>query len=442
MPLIQTEQLVAALERLQPGDREVLDLSLRRRVPDAPLAEVLGCEASDVPRRRAAAIDRLAEELGVQRGEDLGHMLKALLEPETWAALGDAGPEEPSEVRPPEGDVVAFAGPGREAAAPEPAHEPESQAGAEPAAAEQALQETPAALPVAAPPGNGSSAATPVLEMLSGPEPQPQRSGSRAVLRILGGLLGAAALITGAAFAGDRLLSSDDKAPGAGTGDLPTQPFKPKSGGPLAAPFPSDPSSVRAGYLTATVRKATVLYASPGGRRKVKIPARTEWRSPRVLSVVEQRGGWLAVLASELKNGEVGWLRQDQAELGNVRWSLHADLSQRTLAVQVDGRTVRKLTIAVGRPTNPTPTGRFAVSDRLDVVARNSPYGCCVLALTGHQQKLPPGWPGGDRLAVHATSDLSSIGKPVSLGCMRAPARQARWLIEKIPLGAPIFIHS
>ena len=61
-----------------------------------------------------------------------------------------------------------------------------------------------------------------------------------------------------------------------------------------------------------------------------------------------------------------------------------------------------------------------------------------MLALTGHQTKLPPGWPGGDRLAVHATADLSGLGKQVSLGCMRTdpkdtqldaqahPARHAR----------------
>jgi lipoprotein-anchoring transpeptidase ErfK/SrfK len=43
---------------------------------------------------------------------------------------------------------------------------------------------------------------------------------------------------------------------------------------------------------------------------------------------------------------------------------------------------------------------------------------------------------------MHATNDESSIGHPVSLGCMRAPAPEARWLIDHIPLGTPVFIHS
>ena len=45
---------------------------------------------------------------------------------------------------------------------------------------------------------------------------------------------------------------------------------------------------------------------------------------------------------------------------------------------------------------------------------------CCALALSGHQTKLLPGWPGGDRLAIHATPNQETVGRPASLGCMRA----------------------
>ena len=103
---------------------------------------------------------------------------------------------------------------------------------------------------------------------------------------------------------------------------------------------------------------------------------------------------------------------------------------------------MRRFPVAVGRPGTPTPTGRFAVTDKLHPDSAGSPYGCCALALSGHQTKLLPGWPGGDRLAIHATDDESSIGNPVSLGCMRAESRQARWLINTIPLGAPVFISA
>lgn len=81
--MIPREELAAALDRLDSLDREVLELSLRRRVPDEALASVYALEPGEVARRRAAAIDRLSTDLDVQRGQDLGQMLQALLEPET-----------------------------------------------------------------------------------------------------------------------------------------------------------------------------------------------------------------------------------------------------------------------------------------------------------------------------------------------------------------------
>ena len=82
--MIDRQQLIAALERLDPREREVLDLSLRRRVPDDALANVYALDPAEVAQRRTAAIERLREMLDIQRGADLGDMLQALLEPETW----------------------------------------------------------------------------------------------------------------------------------------------------------------------------------------------------------------------------------------------------------------------------------------------------------------------------------------------------------------------
>lgn len=422
--MIDHEQLAAALQRLDPREREVLYLSLCRRVPDASLADVLDCETPDVARRRAAAIDRLGDDLGVQRGEDLGHMLKALLEPETWAALEAAEAESEPEEEPPV-----------EESSDEEAPTVDETDGLQPAEA-SAAQET----AVAAPPGNGAGASKPVLEMLARPdEPERRPDATRAVAWIVAGTFTAAALIAAAGFAGATWFGGEESSD-RGQSASEERHFTSRGFGPLAAPFPSAPEA--ACYTTAYVRRATILYNRPGGRGKLRIPARTEWRSPRVLSVVKQRGDWLGVTASELKNGQVAWLRRDRARVNCVRWSLEVDLSKRALFVREDGRTVRRITIAIGARAHPTPTGRFAVTDRLDVVDRASPYGCCVLALSGHQVKLPPDWPGGDRLAIHATTDTSSIGKAVSLGCMRAASSHARWLIERVPLGAPVFIRS
>ena len=135
-----------------------------------------------------------------------------------------------------------------------------------------------------------------------------------------------------------------------------------------------------------------------------------------MVSVVRQQGGWLGITAPELENGEVGWIGANDAQLGAVYYSLHVDLSRRMLTVRHDGHPVRRLSIAIGAARSPTPTGRFAVTDKLDVTDRSSPYGCCVVVLSGHQEKVPAEWPSGDRLALHSTRDTESVGRAVGLG--------------------------
>ena len=455
--MIRPEQLADALDRIPPRDRELLSLSLRRRVPDEALGRLYECSPSEVARLRARAIERLADEMQLQRGEDLGAVLKALLEPDTWSqaanTLGEefaAGgtrsrlaavplPEEEPEVEAPPALIPVPPPPDMAPAEAAPEAEPAEVA---PEAEPAPMAETAAAK--AAPPAEAAPPASPdpIAEMLAerqreAPDP-PRRAVPMALIGLgVAALVGAAGLIGATQFGDNERLTPR----GTGGGGDGTRDFVPEKGGPLAAPFPTEPGET-ACYSTASIRRSTVLYREPGGAKRLRITPRTEWGSARILGVVSQRGDWLGVQASELKNGEIAWIPRDKTTLDCVSWSLHADLSKRTLQVRHNGRTVRKLHVAIGRKDNPTPKGRFTVTDRLQVTSSGSPYGCCVLALTGHQTDLPPYWPGGDRLAVHATNDESSIGQPVSLGCMRADADEARWLINHIPLGSPVFIHT
>jgi hypothetical protein len=511
--VIRPEQLAQALDRIHPRDRELLSLSLRRRVPDEALGRVYDCSPSEVARRRARAIERVADELELQRGEDLGAVLQALLDPTTWSAapatLGEeftteggprltavprpndadrpngaplapvpepaesegaepqatdpeptpepmlvAAPEEerPAEREAKEPEAAAKAEP-QEAATPEPA--PQAAATPEPAAqpAPEATPETPAREQPPArepepapseppvPAGSTRSAdAEPVLEMLNARRREAPDPPRRAIPLALFGI-GIAALVGAAGVVGATQFGDSNKVLRQAGDSGGTRSFDPQKGGPLAAPFPTDPTTASC-YATATVRRTTQLYEEPGGPKRLKITPRTEWGSERVLGVVNQRGGWLGVQAAELRNGEIGWIKRSEATLNCVDWSIHADLKQRKLYILHGDRTIRSFRVAIGRPENPTPKGRFSVTDKLKVTGSQSPYGCCVLALSGHQTNLPPYWPGGDRLAIHATDNESSIGKHVSLGCMRAVSSEARWLINTIPLGTPVFIST
>jgi hypothetical protein len=423
--MIDRRQLSEALARLDPRDREVLDYSLRRHVPDSDLAAVFDCGPSEVARMRAAAVERLADDLGVQRGTDLGQVLTALLDHATWTDV--PGAEPLSE---------------RGAAPSAPPAPPPTAAQSDPA---------PAAPSAPVPPADGDAERKePVLGMLdrrgrpvaAGAAALPTsgadgRRWSFAIAALIGVLIavGLGSVIVLGDGGGSSSASSEDSG---------TRPFEPKEE-ELGEPFPSEPEPPEQSYRypIAIVKQPVTLLDAPLGKPVAKIAGRTEWNSPRVLSVVERQGDWLAVLAPELDNGEVGWVQDSDVDrLSSVGWAIKADLRTRKLEVERDGETIKTFQIGIGREDHPTPTGRFAVTDKLRVTDPASPYGCCVVALTGHQTKLPEGWPGGDRLAIHATNDTSGLGQAVSLGCMRTDPKDARWLMDSVPLGTPVFVEE
>ena len=421
--MIRPEQLVDALDRIPPRDRELLSLSLRRRVPDEALGRLYECSPSEVARLRARAIERLADEMELQRGEDLGAVLKALLEPDTWSRAANTFGEE----------FAAGGSRSRLAAVPLPEAEPEvetppaltpvpppAELAPKREAAPEAEPRLLAAPAEAVPSGARSPAAEPaspdpIAEMLAqrqreAPDP-PRRAVPMALLGLgIAALVGAAGVIGATQFGDNQRITPR----GTGGGGDGTRDFVPEKGGPLAAPFPTEPDETSC-YSTASIRRSTVLYREPGGAKRLRITPRTEWGSARILGVVSQRGDWLGVQASELKNGEIAWIPRAKTTLDCVSWSLHADLSKRTLQVRHNGHTVRKLNVAIGRKDNPTPKGRFTVTDRLQVTSTG-------VAL----RVLRPG--------AHGTPD-----RPAALLARRGPPRGARdqRRIEHRPAGQP-----
>jgi lipoprotein-anchoring transpeptidase ErfK/SrfK len=205
---------------------------------------------------------------------------------------------------------------------------------------------------------------------------------------------------------------------------------------PAAAEQPARPR----GHLLAFAGSDLAYSDQPGGPAVGQIGATTEFGSQQVLSVAARRGAWLAVVTSALPNGQLAWVRRDAVTLGRTRWSLRADLSEHTLTLLSYGRAVRRIDVAVGRAGSETPTGRFAVTDKIAGTSYGPYYGCCILALSAHQLNTPPGWTGGNRIAIHGTDAPSTIGTAASAGCLRAADADLKALMERVPVGTPVFI--
>jgi hypothetical protein len=194
---------------------------------------------------------------------------------------------------------------------------------------------------------------------------------------------------------------------------------------------------VRAGSVVA-------LRTRPSGPVVGRVGALTRFGSQRALGVVaSRRGRWLAVTEPGVAGNRVVWV---DARAGGLRYSrtplqLEVDLSDRTLTLKRGKVTLRRVGVGVGAFDSPTPTGHFAVTDKLPGGNFSAAYGCCILALSAVQPNLPAGWAGGNRVAIHGTLSASDFGRAVSAGCVHAPDSDLRYLMRVVPLGTPVLIR-
>jgi hypothetical protein len=191
-------------------------------------------------------------------------------------------------------------------------------------------------------------------------------------------------------------------------------------------------------------RHELTVRSSPGGPVIASLGEKTEFGSAQTVAVVRQRGRWFGVVTTHRPNGRLGWVDASAGGLRyrHTRMSLVLDLSARELALRSGRRVLRRMTVGIGGPASSTPKGRFAITDKLSGAAFGSYYGCCILALSAHQSRLPAGWRGGDRIAIHGTFDLGSIGAASTAGCVRAGSADLHVLMRRVVLGTPVFVHG
>ena len=129
MLAVPADRIPAALADLDPGNRALLDLSLRRGVSDGEIGELLRKDPDDVARGRDAVLGLLADSLGIEGDDRRERVRRAISElpDEAWRAAPSAPPAEPEPERT-EGTVPparssspsAFGAPPRETEGPGP----------------------------------------------------------------------------------------------------------------------------------------------------------------------------------------------------------------------------------------------------------------------------------------------------------------------------------
>jgi len=192
--------------------------------------------------------------------------------------------------------------------------------------------------------------------------------------------------------------------------------------------------------LVAVVYKRIAVYNLPHGRVISHESSLTSMGSRRVLLITKQRSdGWLQVELPVRPNGTRAWIRKADVIVTVNRMRIVIDRAARTLTLLKSGVRVGRWPAAVGKPSTPTPTGLFYVTDKI-VVTSYGAYGPYALALSGYSNVFTS-FNGGDGVVgIHGTNVDSSVGHAVTHGCIRMHNSDIPKLYKQIAIGVPVQI--
>jgi L,D-transpeptidase catalytic domain len=159
-----------------------------------------------------------------------------------------------------------------------------------------------------------------------------------------------------------------------------------------------------------------------------------------VLGRARSRGGkrWLHVRLPGRPNGHAGWIAAHQTRRTSTDWRLSLDLSTRLLVVS-HGRAERRFRAVVGKPSTPTPTGRFFIEEALALPFQvGGPFALATSARSNVLQEFEGG-PG--QIGIHGTNGLSGApGTAASHGCIRLSTAAITWLATRVGGGVVLTI--
>ena len=175
----------------------------------------------------------------------------------------------------------------------------------------------------------------------------------------------------------------------------------------------------------------------PGKRRRP-----STWVGPRsapwLLVLARPRTAdnrcWVRVRLSWRPNNAAGWINANLVVVEKTAWRIEVSTARRTLTLFKAGKPVRTISVVVGKPSTPTPTGLFAITWAIRWHP-NDFLGSWVLELTAHSNVLQR-FDGGDGMVgIHGrggASLLDPLGSVASHGCIRLDNDSIDWLVRTV----------
>lgn len=212
--------------------------------------------------------------------------------------------------------------------------------------------------------------------------------------------------------------------------------------------FPAAPRPYRA-WLARVLVPTKVWTSSDRPRRLVgKVSTVTPWGGTSQLLVLgvrwEYGNRWLRVRLHGRPNSREGWIQDDSVKLISTAWRIEVSRKTKHLRVYRAGKPARTFRVVVGKAGTPTPSGLFAIADKLRQSNPNHFIGNWALPLTAHSNVLQR-FDGGDgQIGLHGRGGASlkdPLGIAASHGCVRLSNAAMNWIAEHVPTGTPVRIR-
>jgi hypothetical protein len=158
-------------------------------------------------------------------------------------------------------------------------------------------------------------------------------------------------------------------------------------------------------------------------------------------SITDAQGRvWVLIRIPGRPNGRIGWVMQSAlGEFQVTHWLLEISLSGRWLRAYYKSRLRFTAPVGVGKPSSPTPAGRFWIRELFRVASRSNPYWPYAMGTSDYSTLTD--WPGGGVVGIHGDFGEPQLipGDP-SHGCVRLRDADIAWLGPRVPVGTPVHI--
>ncbi len=127
-------------------------------------------------------------------------------------------------------------------------------------------------------------------------------------------------------------------------------------------------------------------------------------------------------------------------------YELVLNVPAKKLLLYRDNEAVKEYPVAVGKSLTPTPLGKFKIVRRIYNPAWVNPYRQSKVVAPGQTNPIGQYWLGfainkkSQEFGFHATSDLSSIGKASTHGCIRLYPEDMKELFNLVKISTLVYV--